>query len=53
MVNEPNPKNFETKKEYMDAVRERLDYGYCNPRKARFADEDEREASRRWDEQDD
>ena len=48
-LSKPDPKNFDTKHEYMEAVRDTLDYGVCNPLKAKFADEDEQDASERWD----
>jgi hypothetical protein len=50
MGHDPDPKDYDTKADYMAAVRDRLDYGFCNPMKAKFAHEDEQDASERWDE---
>lgn len=48
-MSKPNPNNYDTKEEYMEAVRSKLDYGFCNPMKSKFATEDEQEAEASWE----
>jgi len=47
-MSDPHPKDFDTKSEYMEAVRDQLDYGYCNPMKSKFANEEEEDAEQKW-----
>jgi len=49
MAIKPHPKDYSSKREYMEAVKDTLDYGFCNPMKAKFAAEDEDDASQEWD----
>ena len=47
-MSKPNPNNYDTKEEYMEAVRSELDYGFCNPMKSKLAAEDEKETEASW-----